>query len=193
MHPSIARGAVADWSALGDTVVDPFCGSGTVLVEAQAAGRAAIGVDASPLATAIARVRTTLLGDAGRQRLVEEAARIAEEAGDRARRRKRPEVPPWARGEIERFHAHVLFELLGLRELVLRDAGRRRRPRAAPVPVVDPGEVHAQRAPRRRATARPSGSRAAFRRACCRIAPSSWPAGWRRWSGARPPGRRYRA
>jgi len=118
MHPSIARGAVAEWSALGDTVVDPFCGSGTVLVEAQAAGRAAIGVDASPLATAIARVRTTLLGAAGRQRLVEEAARIAEEAGERARRRKRPEVPPWARGEIERFHAHVLYELLGLRELV---------------------------------------------------------------------------
>ncbi|HVV16550.1 MAG TPA: class I SAM-dependent methyltransferase [Polyangia bacterium] len=118
MHPSIARGAIAQWSAPGENVVDPFCGSGTVLVEAQAAGRAAIGVDASPLATAIARVRTTLLGEAGRQRLVEEAARIAEEAGERARRRKRPEVPPWARGEIERFHAHVLYELLGLRELV---------------------------------------------------------------------------
>ena len=34
MHPSIARGAIADFSAPGDTVVDPFCGSGTVLVEA---------------------------------------------------------------------------------------------------------------------------------------------------------------
>ena len=89
-----------------------------MLVEAQAAGRTAIGVDASPLATAIARVRTTLLGEAGRQRLVAEAARIAEEAGERARRRKRPVVPAWARGEIERFHAHVLYELLGLRELV---------------------------------------------------------------------------
>ena len=32
--------------------------------------------------------------------------------------------------------------------------------------------------------ARPSGSRAAFRRGCCPIAPSSWPAGWRRSSGA---------
>jgi SAM-dependent methyltransferase len=117
MHPSIARGAIAEWSAPAETV-DPFCGSGTVLVEAQAAGRVAIGVDASPLATAIARVRTTLLGEAGRQRLVDEAARIAEEAGDRARRRKRPEVPRWARTEIERFHAHVLYELLGLRELV---------------------------------------------------------------------------
>ncbi len=118
MHPSIARGAIAAWSAPGDTVVDPFCGSGTVLVEAQAAGRAAIGVDASPLATAIARVRTTVLGAEGRERLVSEAARIAEESGERARRRKRPEVPKWARNEIARFHAHVLYELLGLRELV---------------------------------------------------------------------------
>jgi len=118
MHPTIARGAVAAFSEPGDTVVDPFCGSGTVLVEAMAAGRAAIGVDASPLGTAIARVRTTLLGTAERERLVAEAVRLAEEAGERARKRRRPEVPAWARGEIAHFHAHVLFELLGLRELV---------------------------------------------------------------------------
>ena len=74
MHPSIARGAMAAFSAPGDAVVDPFCGSGTVLVEAMGLGRRAFGVDASPLGVAIARVRTTLLGDAGRERLVAEAA-----------------------------------------------------------------------------------------------------------------------
>jgi SAM-dependent methyltransferase len=128
MHPSIARGAVAAWSAPGDTIVDPFCGSGTVLVEAMAAGRAAVGVDASPLGVAIARVRTTPLGEAGRARLTEEAARVAEAAGERARKRRRPEMPPWARAERERFHPHVVLELLGLRELVLAtpedDVGR---------------------------------------------------------------------
>ena len=56
MHPTIARGAVATYSKPGDTVVDPFCGSGTVLVEAQAAGRTAVGVDASPLAKAFDRM-----------------------------------------------------------------------------------------------------------------------------------------
>jgi SAM-dependent methyltransferase len=119
LHPSIARGGIAAFSAPGDTVVDPFCGSGTVLVEAMGLGRRAMGVDASPLGVAIARARTTLLGDEGRERLVSEAARIAEESGARARKRKRPEVPRWARREITRFHAHVLFELLGLRELVM--------------------------------------------------------------------------
>jgi SAM-dependent methyltransferase len=118
MHPSIARGAVAAFSQPGEVVVDPFCGSGTVLVEAMAAGRAAIGVDASPLGTAIARVRTTLLGAEGRARLAAEAARIAEESGERARKRRPPQIPAWARGEIAHFHAHVLYELLGLRELV---------------------------------------------------------------------------
>ena len=118
MHPSIARGAIEAFSKPGETVVDPFCGSGTVLVEAMAAGRAGIGVDASALAVAIARVRSTVLGEDDRERLVAEAARIAEESSERARKRRRPEVPSWADQEIQRFHAHVLFELLGLRELV---------------------------------------------------------------------------
>ena len=122
MHPSIARGAVAAFSRPGEVVLDPFCGSGTVLVEAMAAGRTARGVDASALAVAIARVRATLLGDADRERLVAEATRIAEESAERARKRRRPEVPDWAGREIARFHAHVLYELLGLRELVFATA-----------------------------------------------------------------------
>ena len=67
MHPSIARGAMqAFTTAVGDTVVDPFCGSGTMLVEAMGLGRRAFGVDASPLGIAIARVRSNALGDEGR-------------------------------------------------------------------------------------------------------------------------------
>ena len=37
------------------TVVDPFCGVGTTLVEAVRAGRSAIGVDLNPIATTVAR------------------------------------------------------------------------------------------------------------------------------------------
>ena len=45
----------------GDIVLDPFCGSGTVLLEARLASRRGYGVDANPLARLIARVKTTPL------------------------------------------------------------------------------------------------------------------------------------
>jgi Predicted DNA modification methylase len=118
MHPSTARTAIARFSQAGQDVLDPFCGSGTVLVEAMAAGRKAVGSDASPLAVVIARVRSTTLGPEGRLRLVESARQIAEQAAERARKRTRPEIPQWARGEKDRFFPHVAFELYGLRALI---------------------------------------------------------------------------
>lgn len=43
------------------TIVDPFCGSGTVLLEALANGQHAAGADSNPLARLIARVKTRKL------------------------------------------------------------------------------------------------------------------------------------
>ena len=40
-------------------VLDPFCGTGTVLLEAVASGRNAFGADANPLAILISKVKTT--------------------------------------------------------------------------------------------------------------------------------------
>jgi hypothetical protein len=44
-------------------VLDPFCGGGTVLVEAMVAGRPAWGRDLSPIAVRVARLRTGLVDD----------------------------------------------------------------------------------------------------------------------------------
>jgi 16S rRNA G966 N2-methylase RsmD len=118
MHPSTARAAISIFSHPGQDVLDPFCGSGTVLVESMAAGRKAMGSDASPLAVIIAMVRSTTLGPEGRQRLVESARQIAEESAERARKRQRPEIPDWAGKEKDRFFPHVAFELYGLRALI---------------------------------------------------------------------------
>lgn len=59
--PQFARAAIECLTEHGDTVLDPFMGGGTSIIEALALGRKAIGVDINPLATFITRVKTTPL------------------------------------------------------------------------------------------------------------------------------------
>ena len=57
--PEIPRALVAEFPPVdGSIVLDPFCGSGTTLVEAQRAGFEAVGVDLNPIACRISRVKT---------------------------------------------------------------------------------------------------------------------------------------
>jgi hypothetical protein len=60
MMPLIAKRVVEIFASREDDVVlDPFCGSGTVLVEAVVHNRNAIGFDINPLALVIAKAKTT--------------------------------------------------------------------------------------------------------------------------------------
>lgn len=59
MIPQIAERLLNLYTKRSDTVLDPFCGSGTTLVEASLAGRNSYGVDINPLAVLIASVKTT--------------------------------------------------------------------------------------------------------------------------------------
>ena len=102
-------------------VLDPFAGSGTVLVEALVAGRNALGVDANPLAVALARAKTAVGID--RRALVDLAHRIAMEvyaAGKDARRAGgKPPAPedqtsPRAKALKGWFQPHVRRELEAL-------------------------------------------------------------------------------
>ena len=51
------------FSKEGDTVLDPFCGTGTVLLEAMLAKRKPLGADANPLARIISNVKTQKLDE----------------------------------------------------------------------------------------------------------------------------------
>lgn len=67
--PQIPNALIQELSRVGDTVGDIFCGSGTTLVESLTLKRNAVGIDASPLACLIARAKTTLITEAGKQEL----------------------------------------------------------------------------------------------------------------------------
>lgn len=56
--PMIPRKAILEWSKEGDTVLDPFCGCGTTVLESILLGRNGIGVDNNSVAALVSRVKT---------------------------------------------------------------------------------------------------------------------------------------
>ena len=134
MHPATAR-VLIQALARGPggaraAVLDPFCGSGTTLVEARAAGLFALGTDLNPLAVAIARTKTWTAPRARIRQLTEIGAAIAAEAlaeGKAARRaghraaplrRVGPDPAGRDRALSEWFPPHVRRELESLAALI---------------------------------------------------------------------------
>ena len=62
--PQIPRTLIKLFHPGDDSVIlDPFCGSGTTLVEASDAGLPSIGIDLNPLASLLAKVKVTQVGE----------------------------------------------------------------------------------------------------------------------------------
>lgn len=145
MHPLTARRALAiavPAKAQHAVVVDPFCGSGTVLVEAGLLGAQAVGVDANPLCALIARAKSWRAPPARRRELVLVARRIGTrvvEEGKAARRSgyepPAPRPPPDGVSPLlykERMRAwfdpHVRRELETLASVILAEPDEELRP-----------------------------------------------------------------
>lgn len=65
MLPHLAAQAITAFTAPGDLVFDPMCGSGTTVVEAMHLGRDAIGIDIEPRFTALAAANVALAANQG--------------------------------------------------------------------------------------------------------------------------------
>ena len=57
--PQIPNILIKEFTKPKDVVLDPFCGSGTSLVESKLLGRNSIGIDLHPLAAFLSKVKTS--------------------------------------------------------------------------------------------------------------------------------------
>jgi hypothetical protein len=114
LHAITARRLVEKFSPPRGRVLDPFCGSGTVVVESLLAGRRAAGLDANPLAVELTWLKTHLASRAEVDAMLE-GARSAREHADERRERKAGATQRYGREDAELFEPHVLMELDGIK------------------------------------------------------------------------------
>jgi SAM-dependent methyltransferase len=119
-HPDAARRLIGVLGA--KRLLDPFCGGGTVLVEAMARGCTAFGRDIHPIAVLVATARTRLFDAEECAALVADGRRIASEG----KRHLSERAPPAVFALKEWFEPRVLSELVAIHHLCMRAPPERR-------------------------------------------------------------------
>lgn len=110
LHPLTARRLIEGFSAVGARVMDPFCGSGTVVLEAKALGREALGSDLNPLAVELSWLKSRSPVPKLVAEMVAAAASIAEVAEERRLAKAEP-YHRYGEDDRERYPIHILLEL----------------------------------------------------------------------------------
>lgn len=127
LHPLAARRLLEPTLTPGQTLLDPFVGSGTTLVEGVRLGARTLGVDCSPLAVQLARFKATPWPSGRLAALRAAATGVAAQSRDRVSRRARTRSSGVEYDDPKLYQAHVFRELVGLREEIggVPDAGLR--------------------------------------------------------------------
>ncbi len=125
LHPDTARAVLDILPAT--RVADPFCGGGTVLVEALLHGAEAVGGDLSAIALMVARARTTVLEEEGAEKLREAATGVVQGAMARLREGPAPWIAPAVLRLRRWYQDDPLHELAALQNLIEKaPAGQRK-------------------------------------------------------------------
>lgn len=80
--PQIPNALIQEFSTIGETAGDIFCGSGTTLVEGLLLKRNVVGIDANPLACLISAAKTTRLQEGDKEALIWLAQRALQLAAE---------------------------------------------------------------------------------------------------------------
>lgn len=110
--PSVPARILDEWMPNRGVVLDPFCGSGTTLLECTSRGHPSIGIDLNPLAIALARAKTSHVS------LEDVLDRIMDLARGYRGRADLEGVPD---GVHTIFHPRTLAQLVYLREALRAD------------------------------------------------------------------------
>ncbi len=114
MHPDTAARLVSAFVPTQGRILDPFCGSGTVLVEALIQGRRPIGTDLNPLAVRLSRCKARPRTAADLEHIRARANECAAHADER-RKAKAGATRRFLPEDVALFEPHVLLELDSLR------------------------------------------------------------------------------
>ncbi len=101
-------------------VLDPFCGSGTTLVEAALAGKPTVGIDLHPLACLITKVKTRPSPPGLLRAARDVLARV--EAGVKHPVPDIPRVDHWFKPEVQQALASLTYEIRAVEDISTRDA-----------------------------------------------------------------------
>ena len=111
LKPGMAHWLIRATTIEGDTVLDPFCGIGTVPFEADLMGRQSIGIDLNPYAAAISRAKFD-------RRPIEEHLEFLKGIKLDTRKIKLSGISPFVR---QYFHTKTIREIYALREILLQE------------------------------------------------------------------------
>ncbi len=113
MKSSMARSLVEGFSSPGDTVLDPFCGSGAIPLEASIAKRNVVCSDVNPYAVTL--TRSKLKAPANLHLALGRAERALSSASDKSNRASLTQAPLWVQSF---FHPETLRESLQFLKVV---------------------------------------------------------------------------
>ena len=113
MVPRIARKVLESVPSRGGTVWDPFCGSGTVLLEAMTHGFPSQGTDLNPFACLLARAKTQTTKAVELRRWTDLlVSRLRGQTADAARKSYRPNLEDFTL-DVDRWWGHAVIRDLG--------------------------------------------------------------------------------
>lgn len=118
--PQLPRNLLAKFAKPGEKVLDPFCGSGTTLVEARLQGIHSVGVDINGLACLLSKVKSTPLS-LRKLRIAAQTFQVVEEESFLWQMGKRREIQvPKIEGLDHWFQPNVARELSFIRQSLLQ-------------------------------------------------------------------------